>query len=60
MVPIPFDIEIPIDSRILRYYQEVTWRSENIKDSEVRKFHIELSQYLKIPALHLDAVLWVK
>lgn len=54
IVYFPFDINIPIDSRIEKIFKKY-WKNENIKE-----FYWKISKKLNIPELHLDAVLWIK
>lgn len=50
----PEEIEIPIDSRLEKLFEKF-WEWE--KNSKI--FYKKLSEKLKIPELHLDAILWV-
>ena len=51
----PDEIPIPVDSRITNLFEKYDdWKFENIYD-----FYEDLSKRLKIPQLHLDAILWV-
>jgi len=50
----PEEIKIPIDSRLENLFEKY-WEWE--KNSKI--FYSELSKKLKIPELHLDAILWV-
>lgn len=52
---LPFEIEIPIDSRLTNIYNKYNTDNLSIND-----FYNKLSQKLQIPPLHLDAILWVK
>jgi N-glycosylase/DNA lyase len=45
----PNDIEIPIDSRLIKLYEK---NKESYTD--INKFYKDLSQKLNIPMLHLD------
>lgn len=54
VINFPFEIEIPIDSRIIKLYE--VYREDSIK---IWDFYKELSQRTNIPPLHLDAILWV-
>jgi len=56
-IPFPFDISIPVDSRIKQKYFELTWKKWT--DSVVRKYFNELWKNKGIPPLHLDSLLWV-
>jgi len=51
----PEEIKIPIDSRLENLFEK--HNSGSYKNS--KKFYEELSKKLKIPELHLDAILWV-
>ncbi len=58
----PEDLMIPIDSRLENLYKKdapLTPFEGVIKNKEIKNFYIELSKKLKIPLLHLDAILWV-
>lgn len=58
----PEDLMIPIDSRLENLYKKHTPLAPFegvIKNKEIKNFYIELSKKLKIPLLHLDAILWV-
>ena len=57
----PEDLMIPIDSRLENLYKKYKKIDKNIKINikEIKIFYIELSKKLKIPLLHLDAILWV-
>lgn len=50
----PENISAPIDSRLMNLYEIYKWDYENIN-----KFYSDLSKKLKIPELHLDAIVWV-
>jgi DNA-(apurinic or apyrimidinic site) lyase len=50
----PLEINIPIDSRLIRLFKKYKWEYEDIN-----KFYFDLSKKLSIPELHLDAILWV-
>lgn len=50
----PFEINIPIDSRLIAIHEQYGTKNESIED-----FYIKLSKKVNIPPLHLDAVLWV-
>ena len=52
----PSSIPIPIDSRLTKLYDFYN-TDKNLK---ITDFYKILSQKLNIPALHLDAVLWIK
>jgi len=56
----PEDIMIPIDSRLEKLYEKynLEWTKYS-HIQEIKSFYIELSKKLKIPLLHLDAILWV-
>lgn len=55
IINFPFDIFIPIDSRLTKIY-ELYNKDEAIK---IEEFYLTLSKKLNIPLLHLDAVIWV-
>jgi len=52
---------IPIDSRLENLYKKYENIDNDIKinNLQIKNFYIELSRNLKIPLLHLDAILWV-
>jgi len=50
----PINIMIPIDSRLEKIFDKYKWDYTNISI-----FYSDLSKKLKIPLLHLDAILWV-
>lgn len=50
----PFEIEIPIDSRLTQLFEKY---KEDYTDIKV--FYSDLSKKLQIPEIHLDAILWV-
>lgn len=53
----PFDLTIPIDSRIIKIYEKETKKLNNIK--EIKKYFYDLSIEYNIPQLHLDSILWI-
>jgi DNA-(apurinic or apyrimidinic site) lyase len=50
----PVNINVPIDSRLIALFDKYKWNYENINE-----FYFDLSKKLKIPELHLDAIVWV-
>lgn len=53
---VPFEVEIPIDSRLTKIYELYKGNfSGNIRD-----FYIKLSKKTNIPPIHLDGILWTK
>ncbi len=54
----PKNIMIPIDSRLENLYKKYE-NIENINTKKIKDFYIKLSKQLKIPLLHLDAILWL-
>ncbi len=50
----PFEIEIPIDSRLTQIFEKY---KEDYTD--IRLFYNDLSKKLDIPPIHLDAILWI-
>lgn len=50
----PESITIPIDSRLEKLFEKY-----NISHEKEQEFYFELAQKLKIPELHLDALVWV-
>ena len=54
LVYFPEDINVPIDSRLINLFEKYKWDYTNID-----KFYSDLSKKLKIPELHLDAIVWV-
>jgi len=59
IISYPFDINIPIDSRLIKIYQQNTWKII-IKNKEIQDFFANLSLKYKIPPLHLDTILRLK
>lgn len=61
----PENIAIPIDSRLINLYEKYNFVSENVEQKEIKNlkeiknFYLELSKKIKIPELHLDALVWV-
>ena len=57
----PENLMIPIDNRLENLYKKDENLDNNTKiiTKEIKNFYIELSKKLKIPLLHLDAILWV-
>lgn len=58
-IPYPFEIQIPVDSRIEKIYMERTWKDKFTK-KEVMDFYLQLSKTYNIPPLHLDWLLWIE
>jgi DNA-(apurinic or apyrimidinic site) lyase len=54
IVYFPKNITIPVDSRLTNLFERYKW--EYI---DINKFYLDLSKKLKIPELHLDAIVWV-
>ncbi len=54
-IPTPFDISMPIDSRILK----IT-KAYNDKWKDIIQFWNDVSKEIWIPSIHLDALLWIK
>lgn len=54
LVRYPKEIIIPVDSRLTSLFEKYKWNY-----SDINKFYSDLSIKLKIPELHLDAILWV-
>lgn len=50
----PFEIEIPIDSRLTQIFEKY---KEDYTD--IKLFYSDLSKKLQIPEIHLDAIIWV-
>lgn len=50
----PKEIFIPIDSRLQSLFDKYRWAY-----TDINKFYFDLSEKLKIPMLHLDALVWV-
>jgi len=50
----PENIFIPIDLRLEKLYEKYKWNYDDIN-----QFYLDLSKKIKIPILHLDALLWV-
>lgn len=55
IIKFPFEISIPIDSRLKKIYEKF---NEN-KNLRIDEFYNILAKKLNIPPLYLDAVLWV-
>jgi DNA-(apurinic or apyrimidinic site) lyase len=57
----PKNITIPIDSRLEKLYKKYSNinSEEWVNNKEVKKYYSDLSERLKIPELHLDAIVWV-
>lgn len=53
-IEFPFEIEIPIDSRLEGIYE--IYNSD--KNMKIKEFYKILSKKLNIPPLHLDAIIW--
>jgi DNA-(apurinic or apyrimidinic site) lyase len=58
-IPYPFEIDIPIDSRITKIYLKITWKEKATK-KEILDYFRNLSKTYNIPPLHLDSLLWIK
>ncbi len=57
----PFKIQIPIDCRLTDFCANYLQKDkEEIKNKEIEDFYKKLSDFLEIPPLHLDALLWLK
>lgn len=54
LIEFPFDISIPIDSRLINLFEIYKEDCDNVNE-----FYKELSLKTKIAPLHLDAILWV-
>jgi len=54
LIYFPFEINIPIDSRLTHIYEKYN-EDKNLK---IEDFYMNLSKELKIPELHLDAIIW--
>jgi DNA-(apurinic or apyrimidinic site) lyase len=53
-IVIPFEIEIPIDSRLTKIY-ELYNENKNLK---IKDFYFQISKKTSIPPIHLDGILW--
>ena len=53
-IPYPFEIWIPIDSRLIKLHEIYCSNDENIK-----LFYDNLSKKMNIPPLHLDPIIWI-
>ncbi len=51
-VPYPFDVPIPVDSRIRRLTEAIT-------DEDPRRFWDRAAREADLPPLHLDTLLWL-
>ena len=57
-LPFPYDISIPVDSRIKRIYLNIY--DQESKPKEIISYFDKLSRKVKIPSLHIDSILWIK
>ncbi len=57
IVTYPKELEIPLDSRLLKIYEEYCKDKLNITP---QTYYANIAQELDIPPLHLDALLWLK
>lgn len=55
-IAVPFDISIPIDSRLTKLY--TIHNTE--KNLTIKEFYKTLSQKTNIPPIHLDGIIWTK
>lgn len=55
LIYFPFEIFIPIDSRLTNIYELY----KDDFDWNIKEFYLELSKKLNIPPLHLDWLIWV-
>ncbi len=53
----PFDIAIPIDSRVTKIYNQLVDSSDSFKD--IVNYFFDLSSKYNIPSLHIDSILWI-
>jgi len=53
----PFDLAIPIDSRLENLYKKYV--KKDFTKKEIKQYYFDLAKKLNIPPLHLDAILWV-
>ena len=53
-IPYPFEIWIPIDSRLIKLHEIYCNNDENIE-----LFYDNLSKKMNIPPLHLDPIIWI-
>lgn len=58
-VPYPTDIDIPLDSRIIKIFEHNT-RLDKYTNHDIRSYYKDLSIRHSIPPLHLDSLLWIK
>ncbi len=58
-IPYPFEIDIPVDSRITKIYLKEK-RLDQATPKEIRNYFRQLSRQIWLPPLHLDSLLWVK
>lgn len=54
LIYFPENIDIPVDSRLTNLFEK--YREDY---TDINKFYKDLSEKLKIPELHLDAIIWV-
>ncbi len=57
-LPFPFDVAIPLDSRIKKIYYKI--KNKKWTDKVIVDFFFEISKKTWIPPLHLDSILWIK
>jgi len=53
LICFPENLTIPIDSRLIKIFEKYKWNYLDING-----FYLDLSKKIKIPELHLDAILW--
>jgi len=53
----PYDVGIPVDSRLLQIYQKYEEKTQDIQ--KVQQYFNKIAQENKIPPLHLDSLLWI-
>jgi len=73
-IPYPDNIKIPVDSRLIKIYEsnfkhwekllnfDEHWKGRNkkINEKKIQDYFHDLAKKNKIPALHLDSLLWIK
>ena len=53
----PFDLAIPIDSRVKKIYTHMVDKKH--KNTQIKKYFFNLADKYNIPSLHIDSILWI-
>lgn len=59
-VPYSMDIQIPVDSRIIKIFKYNYHGDNDATDKSIRSYYRDLSLKYNIPPLHLDSLLRIK